>query len=79
MMSSRIGGAVVTLADGRQQHHSNVVSCGMRRSRSAVAAVLTLIDGTRHVIEGASEVKAVDARYLERQATTALFGEHGRI
>lgn len=78
-MDRMVGGAVVTLSDGQKQHHSNVVTCGMRRSRHAVAAVLTLADGTRRVIDGAREVQAVDAHYLECRATTMLFGEAGRI
>lgn len=77
--NEKIAGAVVTLSDGQQQHHSNVVSCGIRRSRSSIAAVLTLIDGTQRVIEGAIEVKGVDRHFLERCTTTHFFGRIGQF
>lgn len=78
-VAAKGAGAVVTLPDGRREHHENVANFGLRRSRSSVAVVLTLVDGTQRVIEGASEVMGVDGHYLERRALTGLLGEAGQI
>jgi hypothetical protein len=63
-MKTMTNGAIVSLPTGEKHHYSNVSSYGMRKSRSGTAAVLTFSDGSKHTVDGATEVVGAAPDYL---------------